>query len=370
MIPIITKINTPYIYFLSEADLVFVYPFHFTDYITSADLSEIGTTYKINDKNEFQTFDHHDYEESKEMGFSYFVKEETLNYMVEEINKQIQKYKNQKGIDNQSDPVHIVTSESVAGSLKVALKRPKHVIGFPDSFAIGPLWKLETKEGQTYRSNWLLDHINMEDDEYQIKWNNALREIIDISVNVPIYLWYGNNADEQSGLRFYLYLLRDKTNLIYLINTTELYEKFYASKEIQGICNSGQLEPNQLAFIFNETAHVPLSFEQRSDFQEQWEKLAQSQDVLRIWINNTVQPLEEEHYDSFILSTIDRLHQKQKKQDFILTADVIGELLIEMEEYIDYAFLEYRIRHLIYSGILELKGVPKTMRHYSVKLRS
>jgi hypothetical protein len=33
------------------------------------------------------------------------------------------------------------------------------------------------------------------------------------------------------------------------------------------------------------------------------------------------------------------------------------------------AYLEYRLRHLIYNGILELKGIPKSMRHYSVKLR-
>jgi hypothetical protein len=32
-------------------------------------------------------------------------------------------------------------------------------------------------------------------------------------------------------------------------------------------------------------------------------------------------------------------------------------------------FLEYRIRHLIFSGILEIKGNSKSMRYYSVKLK-
>ncbi len=32
-------------------------------------------------------------------------------------------------------------------------------------------------------------------------------------------------------------------------------------------------------------------------------------------------------------------------------------------------FLEYRIRYLVYSGGFELKGIPKSMHHYSVKLR-
>ncbi|WHY67808.1 DUF3658 domain-containing protein [Neobacillus sp. SuZ13] len=34
-----------------------------------------------------------------------------------------------------------------------------------------------------------------------------------------------------------------------------------------------------------------------------------------------------------------------------------------------YAYIEYRIRYLIYKGFLELKGIPRSMRHYRVKLR-
>jgi hypothetical protein len=40
-----------------------------------------------------------------------------------------------------------------------------------------------------------------------------------------------------------------------------------------------------------------------------------------------------------------------------------------MEVLASDSFLEYRIRHLVYTGVLELKGIPKSMRHYSVKLR-
>ena len=52
-----------------------------------------------------------------------------------------------------------------------------------------------------------------------------------------------------------------------------------------------------------------------------------------------------------------------------MTGMVIGEVLSGMNGLINAFFLEYRIRHLIYSGVLELKGIPKSMRHYSVKLR-
>ncbi|MGP7817661.1 DUF3658 domain-containing protein [Niallia sp. 01092] len=32
------------------------------------------------------------------------------------------------------------------------------------------------------------------------------------------------------------------------------------------------------------------------------------------------------------------------------------------------SFIEYRIRDLVYSGILKMKGIPKSMRHYRVML--
>lgn len=46
--------------------------------------------------------------------------------------------------------VHIVFGETTAGAMKWMLskeKRQEHVIGFPDSFAIGPIRELETEKG-------------------------------------------------------------------------------------------------------------------------------------------------------------------------------------------------------------------------------
>ncbi|WP_425467619.1 hypothetical protein [Psychrobacillus soli] len=40
-----------------------------------------------------------------------------------------------------------------------------------------------------------------------------------------------------------------------------------------------------------------------------------------------------------------------------------------MDEFVGIFFLEYRIRYLIYTGFLELKGIPKSEWHYSVKKR-
>ncbi|WP_082631819.1 DUF3658 domain-containing protein [Cytobacillus praedii] len=98
--------------------------------------------------------------------------------------------------------------------------------------------------------------------------------------------------------------------------------------------------------------------------------MAQSKGVLRLWRNNEISSVSENHYDSLIIQIIKKIHREQVHKDFIRASKVIGEMLEQMmEEFVSDSFLEYRIRYLIYNGVLELKGVPKSMRHYSVKLR-
>jgi len=51
------------------------------------------------------------------------------------------------------------------------------------------------------------------------------------------------------------------------------------------------------------------------------------------------------------------------------SARLIGEVIGNVDQYIGDGFVEYRVRLLIMNGIFEIKGVPKAMRYYSVKLK-
>ena len=363
----------PFIYFFIEPNVVFVYRVETQKYVTVSDVSEIGEwqTYELNQGEEFDTFQH---ERSKPLeGRGYFIKQDDMNKMVEVINKNIQIQRRSSSFSDKAS-VHIVSPEFAAGSLRVGIKQPKKVIGFPDSFSIGPLWKLEEKIGQTFREEWLNDNINFEqeDYEYQNKFTNTLREIEDISEQVPIYLWYGNNAGEQIGLRYILYLLRNKENEIFLMNSTELYERYITSKEqSEAIFHTGQIEPKDLGYLFEKyNENKPLSNKSRLQFQSEWESLSQTKEVLRIWRKGKIIGVPEDHYDSLIITALDKLHNEQGKIDFIKTGTVIGEIVEKLDKTVELFYLEFRIRHLIYSGVLELKGIPKSMRHYSVKIRS
>ncbi|KQL18445.1 hypothetical protein AN957_07580 [Cytobacillus solani] len=373
-----TKVIYPFIYFFMEPNVVFVYKIETQNYVTVSDLNENGEwqTYELEHENEFEMFNH---EESNPLeGKGYAIKQSDVNTMVEVVNRCIQKYRHPFSSSSveagdQVEAVHIVSSESAAGSLRVGLERPKVVIGFPDSFSIGPLWKLVEKAGQTFRNQWLYEHINYEQDdfEYENKFANTLREIEDIPRQVPIYIWYGNNADEQTGLRFLLFFLRDKTNDVFLMNSTELYER-YIMPEVRGqkISHTGHIEPKDLRLLFEKGRKAPpISEQERMQLQEEWNSLAQTKEVLRLWMKGEIKGVKENHFDPLIINTIKMLHRKQEKRDFIKAGMVIGEILSGTNELINAFFLEYRIRNLIYSGLLELKGIPKSMRHYSVKLR-
>ena len=365
-----TKVNHPYIYFLTEPNVVMVYRIATQNYVTEQDViqPEVCTAYEIVDCTEFNEFNHEQHHPIE--GKSFFIGQQELNKIIEEINTQIQNERRTLDLSNHG-PVHIVMSESAAGSLRVALLHRKTVIGIPDSFMIGPLRNLHEKVGIAARDEWLYDHINyeQEDGTYRQQFANTMRQIEDLVDDVPIYIWYADNADEQIGVRFILYLLREKTNDMYIINSTEQYEKYCVNKE-QPIDYTSQMDSEVLKVLFEKNKETgPLSNEKRIQLETEWQVLSESKDMLRIWLDNEIKGMPEHYFDSFIMQTIEKIHKEQGTTEFINTGFVIGELLEQLNASVNIFFLEYRIRHLIYSGQLELKGIPKSMRHYSVRLR-
>ncbi|MGG0668297.1 DUF1835 domain-containing protein [Sporosarcina koreensis] len=373
-----TKVNYPFVYFFIEHNAVLVYKIKTRQFVTVSDMSENEEwqTYEVEHEDAFETFHHEKSNPLEDKG--YVMNQNDLNRMVETVNTYIQKHRNSFPSnlieeDEQVAPVHIVTSESAAGSLRVGLERPKVVIGFPDSLSIGPLCKLHEKAGQMLRNEWIYDHINYEYDdfEYENNFANTVREIADIPVQFPIYIWYGDNVDEQIGLRFLLFLLRDKANDIFLMNSTELYERYILPK-VGGrkISYTGHIESKDLGILFEKGRKAqPLSEKEQMQLQEEWLFLAQTKEVLRIWAMDGIKGVQENHFDSLIINTIEKMHHRQGKMDFIKVGMVIGEVLSGTNEGVNPFFLEYRIRHLLYNGFFDLKGIPKSMRHYSIKVR-
>ena len=107
--------------------------------------------------------------------------------------------------------MHIACGESTAGSLRYGLGRGNKVMGFPDFFSVGPIRKLHKDVGRKHRYEWLKDHINIEmddmEEEYEKRITKTIEEINDIPRDIPIVIWTAENADEQTGIRYIMYLL-------------------------------------------------------------------------------------------------------------------------------------------------------------------
>ncbi|QQZ07737.1 DUF1835 domain-containing protein [Heyndrickxia vini] len=366
-----SRVIHPFIYFFMEPNVVFVYKIVSDRYLSLSELHKTGEwkTYELNTDEEFDSFNHK--ESDPLIGRGYLISQTDEVEMLDRINKQIQKLRHLKRKE-EIIPVHIVSFEHAAGCLRHTLENPKKVIGFPGSFSIGPIWKLEKKSGQRYRNVWLNDHINFDSDDYyyETSFNNAVREIEDISNKNPIYIWYANNAEEQTGLRFLIHLLKNKPNPIFLLNSSKIYDSMIQLEgDEQIVTYTSDLQPEHIRQIFElHKAANPLSDVERCIIQKEWEHISQSKSELRLYENNELFDAQKEYFDLLIVETLKNLHYNQDIKDFIPTGELIWGI-IEKDALIDQLYLEYRIRELIYNGTLEIKGIPKSMRHYRVKLR-
>ena len=135
-----TSMHYPFIYFLYDTNQVLVYKIQALEYITITDVMRKGNGrgLSFSHLNHLRRFIMSKARLSRD---GLFVAQEQLHHLVEIINDYIQ----QVMTTTSAQMVHIVCSESAAGSLRVALAPPKYVIGFPEDLSIGPLWKLDEK---------------------------------------------------------------------------------------------------------------------------------------------------------------------------------------------------------------------------------
>lgn len=281
--------------------------------------------------------------------------------------------------NTQYKKAHIVFGYSGAGSLKMALREMKlrdqeRIIAFSDIFSVGPVWQLHEKAGIGYRQEWLKNHINLDDEtlfNYQDDFQHKVSENMSVPDDVPIFIWVGENAHEQTALRFVLYLLKEKSNDVFVMNATSAYKaQFWVPESDFSPLHTGEIAPEKLRLIYEENRkNNALTQNERKRFEKEWAKLASEKEVLRIWENEEINSVDGSYYDEYLISTARKIHRERKNHDFIKCARLIGEAIGHITQYIGDQFLEYRVRHLILNGCFEIEGVPKAMRYYSVRLK-
>ncbi len=272
----------------------------------------------------------------------------------------------------QHDTVHIVFGDAAAGSLKQALRalnvtEKETILNVADLFSIGPIWQLHTREGMRNRYDWLRTHLNVEEAAllaYEQTIERSIQKLQNIRKEQNIVIWFGDNAHEQTALRFIVYVLKEQTNTITIINSHAAYTRHFHRDDTR---HMGEMASEQLKelYVQPQNLHV-LTTEERRDFERQWLQLSEQQGVLRIWENDAIVHTLENHYDADIIEIV----QTQSKQgEFVKCVRVIGEVMGHIPQQIGTYFIEYRVMRLIVDGIFDMEGVPSAMHRYTIKMK-
>lgn len=272
----------------------------------------------------------------------------------------------------ESSHIHITFDDSTAGCLKHMLGQEERleemVVTFSEFFSIGPIYKIHMNEGQLARQKWLVNNLtaydNYFEDEYLRRFMETLEDLHSIPNETPITIWKADNAHEHVGLCFVIAQLKDKKN-IRIINTSEASRIIL--KQDYAIRGTGELSPESLSAVLRNCVDSPyLTIESRVNFENEWDRLSNSTEFLRVWKESNVHSVQEDYFDQFIIECAKSVGADR---EFLKAPRVIGEALGLVEQLVGDTFLEYRLKQLIKQEVFEYVGSLEEMRFYSVKLK-
>jgi len=275
--------------------------------------------------------------------------------------------------------VHVVFSLSDAGSLKVALskvgkRQQSRVLAFNNWFSVGPIAELDTSEGQQRRQSWLIEHV--QDDyffdtinrDHQIE--QLMKELKAIPEHKTVVIWCADNAHDQMGLRFALYLLRDRKQPIHIVNVTKV------SQEL-GFRQKGGETPyaqalidrdNYVEIVRDHSEGLPLDSDTRKQYEREWLELAKQNHLLRLWEEGELRGCEEDKLDPVIIQSVMDLQGIHGTGDYVHAGEVMTRVLEVSRQRISISFITYRILRLTSDGVLSFKGIPGLSLQYSIRL--
>lgn len=284
--------------------------------------------------------------------------------------------------------VHVVMGDSFAGGMKRALKElgwtdTHKMIVMSENYAIGPLRGLDSPEGRTKRNEWFRDHIAGAFGacpDAEEAYAGLLDRMNRIPENAAVILWASRSVREQTGLRHALHLLRAKPNPILAFDPCAICDRLAGRADDPAVCRrSGEITPARLKealekrFGKADGSAGPgnagrLPKEDIARLSADWLSISARDGVLRIWRDGAVQEVPEDHFDRYLLETLDRIHPPAGDDGFVKCARLIGEAVGRSEQDIGDDYFEYRVRELVLQGVLDIRGVPLAgMRFYSVR---
>jgi hypothetical protein len=275
---------------------------------------------------------------------------------------------------------HIVFGQVSVPVLGAALEMDESMKGeilcFEEDLSVGPLFILDTKDGQANRKLWWQQlagiqpvqvtepaiEADAEPAEAPVPGDTehlaALKAQLKADPELEVWIWAGQNARDVCGyywLVSQLYDFSGRIHIIYLNNLPFLNEKgavFYPT-HLHQILPKEFLKAKKLARAVS-LAEFELD-------GEEWQKLMNENAGLRLLEGGKkIKGEPAEYYDKELLQQSSKEFQKAHK--------VVGQVTGKFKYPVMDQFLGWRIKELIKAGELESKGELKTIRDFEIKL--
>ncbi|WP_301109526.1 DUF1835 domain-containing protein [Sporosarcina sp.] len=279
-----------------------------------------------------------------------------------------------------AETVHIIFGGSAGGSLKAAFRKKAYkntedIIVVPGVLSTGPVEALHTEKGVKNRVQWFRENNHsffgdVEQEESDMR--KALEQIKAVAPTQKVIIWTGENAAEQTGLRIAMYLLHNKPNDIYEMNTLQAFHELHVYVQPEKVYfyrTSGEMAPEQLLELYEHVELRPMRAVRRRALYKEGQNVLFTEDLLRTWEHDELWGSDSDRHDDFIIECAKRLHQEQGEHEFMKSARLIGEVIGHMEQYTGDQWIEFRVRELIVQGVFDYQGDLCEMRLYEVKLK-
>lgn len=222
-----------------------------------------------------------------------------------------------------------------------------------DDYAVGPIATLETEEGRSLRKQWWkellagspygIERADQIDDPGTV---SAITGMLNDDPDLECWIWMGQNQHDVSGYYWLLPQLRDyqgRIMVLYMNNLPFLNEKgqlFYPSF-------LSEIRPSE--FLKAKKLARPVTLSEFEIDPDEWKKLCQENGMVR-WLEGGKKLISKE------VNCYDHEISRFVGGDWQKTNRLLQQLQTRMKNKTGDVFLMSRIRSLVTSGVLEIKG--------------
>lgn len=243
----------------------------------------------------------------------------------------------------------------------------QEIVEIKDDYAVGPIQNIYAQESIENRKDWWRNVLSGGDyngsvDNGLVDDQKAVEEIIAAlknDENENAWIWVAPNKHDVSGYYWLMSQLKDYVERIYVLHLNNL--PFINEKgSIFYPVNLSEIPPKEFIKAKKLARQItPSEFELDPD---EWIKLGNENKSVRILEGaKKLSQHDEDYFDQSLLTFVTPEWQKAHK--------VISQFLSKAKQTTGDAYMLWRVKYLVASGIIEAQGELKNMKDFEVKKR-